>query len=289
MSSAVRIGITTGDPKGIGPEIIAAALADPEIQSLGEFQIFGSLNSNPSLSDGEAAQIALKGLEGGIEAALQKKISCLVTGPLNKARMRLAVPDFIGHTEFLANKCGREVTALFVARNWRVALVTRHLPLAEVAAKLNGVEVLKTIRMTVEGLQNYFGILEPRIAVSGLNPRAGEKGILGTEERKIIQPAIEQARKEGMKVEGPFSPDTLFWQMTLGKWDAIVAMYHDQGLIPIKTLAFRECVQLTLGLPFLRLSVDHGTAEELVGTGRADPANMKAALRLAVALGCGLK
>ena len=198
--------------------------------------------------------------------------------------MRLVDKNFTGHTEFLAMKCQREVAAMFVARQWRVALVTRHLPLAQVAGKLNAVDILQTIRLTSDALQKYFRILQPRLAVAGLNPHAGESGFFGDEERKVILPAIEQARKEDLKVEGPFSPDTLFWQMTQGKWDGVIAMYHDQGLIPMKTLAFRECVQLTLGLPFLRLSVDHGTAEELVGTGKADPSNIKAAIRLACQL-----
>lgn len=278
------IGITTGDPKGIGPEIAAQSLADPEIQGLAEFRIFGSLEPKPNLSDAEAAQVAFHALREATEAALQKKIDSLVTGPVNKSRMRWVQKDFVGHTEWLAQFCQCEVQAFFVARNWRVALVTRHLPLAQVAAKLNGIDILKTIRSTHQALQKYFGFFDPRIAVCGFNPHAGEDGHFGEEERKIIRPAIQQARKEGVKVEGPLPADTLFWQMTQGKFDAIVAMYHDQGLIPIKTLAFKECVQLTLGLPFLRLSVDHGTAEALVGTGQADPSSMKTAIRLATQL-----
>lgn len=277
----MRVGITTGDPKGIGPEIVAAALEDPEISGLAKFEIFGPRRSDPTLSDLSAATQTYQALNLAVEAALQKKIDCLVTGPINKARLRLVDKHFIGHTEFLSEKCACEVTALFVARNWRVSLVTRHLPLSQVADKLNGVDVLKTIRMTAAALQKYFKIADPQIAVAGLNPHAGEKGMLGDEEIKIIAPAIAQARKEGIKVDGPLSPDTLFWRMTNGEFDAVVAIYHDQGLITIKTLSFKDCVQLTLGLPFLRLSVDHGTAENLVGTGRADPSNMKAAIRLA--------
>lgn len=278
------IGITTGDPKGIGPEIVALALADPEIQNLGPFEIFGQKSSNPGLTDSDAARIAYDSLQYAVTAALSKKITTLVTAPIHKARIRLADKNFVGHTEFLAEKCQREVCALFVARNWRVSLVTRHLQLAKVAPQLNAVDILKTIRMTQEGLQKYFRIFNGKLAVCGLNPHAGEAGFFGDEERKIIGPAIQQARKEGIKVEGPFPADTLFWQMIQGKFDAVVAMYHDQGLIPIKTLAFKECVQLTLGLPFLRLSVDHGTAEDLVGTGKADPTSLKTAIRLARSL-----
>lgn len=278
------IGITTGDPKGIGPEIAAQALDDPKIKGWAEFQVFGPLASDPRLPDVRAAETAWQSLSTAVSAALAGKIQVLVTAPVNKARMRLVDRDFIGHTEFLARRCICEVTPLFVAKAWRVALVTRHIPLGQVAGRLNAIEILKTIRQTDQALRDYFHIVEPRLAVAGLNPHAGEAGILGDEEKKLIRPAIVQARKEGIVAEGPFSPDTLFWQMTQGKFDAVIAMYHDQGLIPMKTLAFRECVQMTLGLPFLRLSVDHGTAEELVGTGKADPTNMKAAIRLAVQL-----
>ncbi|MBI4125560.1 MAG: 4-hydroxythreonine-4-phosphate dehydrogenase PdxA [Deltaproteobacteria bacterium] len=274
------IGITTGDPKGIGPEVVAGALDDPEIKGLAEFQIFGPLAGDPRLPDAKAAEAALQALTAATDAALQKKIQVLVTGPVNKARMRLVDKDFTGHTEFLAQRCACEVTPFFVAHHWRVALVTSHIPLSQVAHRLNAIDILKTLRQTHQALQTRFHILEPKIAVAGLNPHAGERGSLGDEEKKVIAPAIVQARREGIEAEGPFSPDTLFWRMTQGKWDAIVAMYHDQGLIPLKTLAFKECVQITLGLPFLRLSVDHGTAEDLVGTGKADPANMKASLRL---------
>ncbi|OGQ04520.1 MAG: 4-hydroxythreonine-4-phosphate dehydrogenase PdxA [Deltaproteobacteria bacterium RIFCSPLOWO2_01_44_7] len=279
------IGITTGDPKGVGPEIVQEALEDPDIKSLAEFRVFGPIQSQLKLSDREAAEIALRSLEQGVEEAIGKRVQALVTGPVNKARLRLVDPTFIGHTEFFANHCHAKVCPIFVARNWRVALVTRHIPLAQVAQQLNAIDILQTIRMTHKNLQKLFGILEPKIAVAGLNPHAGEQGLLGEEETKIIRPAIMQAAKEGIDVEGPFSPDTLFWKMTSGKWDAIVAMYHDQGLIPIKTLAFKDTVQITLGLPFLRVSVDHGTAEDIVGTGKADSTNLKAAIRLACQLG----
>jgi len=284
MKNRPIIGITTGDPKGIGPEIVAKVLRDPEVHSLADFKIFGPTVSDSRLSDAQAAQVALNSLNQAVVEALDKKITSLVTAPVNKARLRLVDKQFIDHTEFLAAKCQAKVCPLFVARNWRVSMVTRHLPLREVAMKLNAMDILQTIRLTCQGLQKYFGILQPKLVVAGLNPHAGERGLLGDEEIKIITPAILQARREGMDIDGPLSPDTLFWRMTQGKWDAVIAMYHDQGLIPIKTLAFKETVQITLGLPFLRLSVDHGTAEELVGTGKADPTNMKAAIRLACQL-----
>ncbi|MDP2599610.1 MAG: 4-hydroxythreonine-4-phosphate dehydrogenase PdxA [Deltaproteobacteria bacterium] len=279
-----NIGITTGDPKGVGPEIVALALEDPEINALAEFRVFGPLESNQKLSDEEAAKTVLDSLNRATKAALDKEIAAMVTAPVNKARLRLVDKNFIGHTEFFAAWCNAPVCAMFVARNWRVSLVTGHLPLGQVAIKLNAMEILKTIRMTAEALQRHFHIMEPRLAVAGLNPHAGEQGMLGDEETRIIQPAIQQARKEGILMDGPLSADTLFWQMTQGRYDAVIAMYHDQGLIPIKTLAFKEAVQLTYGLPFLRVSVDHGTAEDLVGTGNADPSNLKSAIRLACQL-----
>lgn len=278
------IGITTGDPKGIGPEIVAKALSDSEIQAKASFEVYGSKIPNPALSDAKAAELALASLEQATQDALRGEIHALVTAPVNKARLRLVDPKFVGHTEFLQQRCGTDVCMMFVARGWRVSLVTRHLPLREVASALNAVDILKTIRMTHEALIDHFGVAQPQLAVAALNPHAGEEKLFGDEESKIIQPAIRQARSEGILIEGPLSPDTLFWQMTQGRFDAVVAMYHDQGLIPIKTLAFKEAVQVTLGLPFVRVSVDHGTAEELVGKGKADPTNMKAAIHLACQL-----
>lgn len=283
MTSVNRlvIGITTGDPRGVGPEIVAKALGDPEVKSLAEFKIYGPTIFDPRLSDIKGAQTALGSLEAALADALSGKIGALVTAPVNKARLRLIDKNFTGHTEFFASRCNVSVCMMFAAKNLRVALVTRHLPLSQVALRLNAMDILKTIRMTYEGLRRHFHIAEPFLAVAGLNPHAGEGGMLGDEELRVIQPALAQARKEGMQIDGPLSPDTLFWQAAQGKWDGVIAMYHDQGLIPLKTLAFRDAVQITLGLPFLRVSVDHGTAENIAGTGNADPANLKAAIRLA--------
>lgn len=278
------IGITTGDPKGIGPEVVSKALSDPEIQSLAQFKIYGPAVSDFQLPDIHSAQTAISSLEAALSDALNKKIDALVTAPVNKARLRLVDKNFVGHTEFFASRVNATVCMMFVAKNLRVSLVTRHLPLSQVASRLNAVEILQTIRLTYEGLQQYFHILSPYLAVAGLNPHAGEGGMLGDEETRIIHPALVQARKEGIHVDGPISPDTLFWEASQSKWDGVIAMYHDQGLIPVKTLAFKEAVQITLGLPFLRVSVDHGTAENIVGTGRADATNLKAAIRLACRL-----
>lgn len=284
MNNLPVVGITTGDPKGIGPEVVAKALADSDIQKMGEYRVFGSKIPKPNMSDAAAAEQAFGSLREAVEAVKAGKINAVVTAPVNKARMRLIDPSFTGHTEFFQAAFQAPVCMLFVAHGWRVSLVTRHIPLAQVPARLNAVEILQTLRMTQEGLQNLFGIMQPVLGIAGLNPHAGEGGVLGDEEEKIIVPAIRQARHEGITVEGPYSPDTLFWKMTQGTFDGVIALYHDQGLIPIKTLAFRDAVQVTLGLPFVRCSVDHGTAESIVGTGTADPHNMKAAIRLAADL-----
>lgn len=290
VSKKPLIGITTGDPKGIGPEVVSAALADADVAVLGAFKIFGPHTPTLSLSDLQAAQMTIDSLNRATTAALRGEVSAIVTAPVNKARMRLVDKRFIGHTEFFAQKCGTAVCMMFSAAagpnhgTLRVSLVTRHIPFRDIASKLGALDILQTIRLTHQGLKKLFGISKPRLAVAGLNPHAGEKEILGDEETKVIWPAIRQAKSEGLAVEGPFPPDTIFWRAAQGEWDAVVAMYHDQGLIAVKTLAFKEAVQVTLGLPFLRVSVDHGTAEDLVGTGRADPSNMKAAIRLACQL-----
>lgn len=273
------IGITTGDPKGVGPEVVAKALRDfpPE-----RFRIFGPLESDVSLGDKSAASIALENLRLACRALRDGEISGVVTAPVNKKRMGLVDPEFTGHTEFFAREFGREVTMFFFAPELRVSLVTRHLPLRQISEKLTSEKIVRTIRQTDEGLRRYFGVASPRLACCGLNPHAGEEGLLGREELEIIAPAIAAARSGGIHVAGPFSGDTLFWEARQGKYDAVIAMYHDQGLAPIKTLNFRCAVQMTLGLPFLRFSVDHGTAENMAGKNRADPTNMISTLRYAL-------
>lgn len=273
------IGITTGDPKGIGPEVVAKALRDFPPQ---RFRIFGPLASDVSLNDLSASSIALESLQSACRALRDREISGVVTAPVNKKRMGLVDPEFTGHTEFFAREFGREVTMFFVAPELRVSLVTRHLPLQQVSKKLTPEEIVRTIHQTDEGLRRHFGMASPRLACCGLNPHAGEEGLLGREDSEIIAPAIAIARSSGIDVVGPFSGDTLFWEARHGKYDAVIAMYHDQGLAPIKTLSFNSAVQVTLGLPFLRFSVDHGTAENLAGKNRADPTNMISTLRYAL-------
>lgn len=280
------IGLSCGDPKGIGPEIVAKAIHDKQLSKLATFKIFGRSELGPSqLTDLEAAQIALATLREATDAGLNHQIDALVTAPVNKARLRLADPHFTGHTEFFAQICGAKPVMAFVSAQplLRVALVTRHLPLGAVAERLNAIEILHTIRTFHLGLQQ-LGLPQPKIAVAGLNPHAGEGGMLGDEEKKFISPAIAQAHKEGILVSGPFPGDTIFWRALQGEFDGVVAMYHDQGLAAVKTVAFQTAVQWSLGLPFIRVSVDHGTAEEISGKNCADITNLRHAIELAITL-----
>jgi 4-hydroxythreonine-4-phosphate dehydrogenase len=197
--------------------------------------------------------------------------------------MQKAGHFFEGHTQLIAHLTNTEDYVMMLAgERLRVALVTIHCALSEVSACLDDDMIYKTITITSQALQLDFGLLTPRLAVAALNPHAGESGLFGSEEDEIIRPAIERARSEGCQVEGPFPADTLFHRAAAGQFDAVVAMYHDQGLIPLKLLHFSDAVNVTLGLPIIRTSVDHGTAYDIAGTGIADASSLKAAIRMAV-------
>lgn len=218
----------------------------------------------------------------GIDWAMKGRIHGLATCPINKMAMHMAGEDFEGHTELLAQRTKTSDYVMMLAGNrLRVALVTIHVPVAEVPGRLTTESVFKTIRITDEALRSAFGIPKPRLAVAALNPHAGEEGLFGDEEVRVISPAIEKARGAGMDVSGPHPPDTLFYKALKGRWDAVVCMYHDQGLIPFKTVHFSDGVNVTLGLPIVRTSVDHGTAYDIAGTGKADPKSLVAAIRMA--------
>ncbi len=262
-----KLAVTLGDPAGIGPEVVDKALResyDAEIAVLG--------------SRTGGAREALAAIDQAIDLALAKKVDGIVTAPVSKERIaKLGVP-FVGHTEHLAARAGVKLPVMcFVAGDLRVALVTTHVSLRKLPGLISADRVLGVIRQTERGLRERFGVLEPRLAVCGLNPHAGEGGEFGTEEIDAIAPAIELARKEGVRAEGPYAADTV-WKRPC---DAIVAMYHDQGLGPIKAM-HPDAVNVTLGLPFVRTSPDHGTAFDIAGRGIADPAPMIAAIRLAV-------
>jgi 4-hydroxythreonine-4-phosphate dehydrogenase len=214
--------------------------------------------------------------------AIKGRIHGLATCPINKLAMHMAGVDFDGHTELLAQRTKTSDYVMMLAGSrLRVALATIHLPLSEVPKKLTDEAVFKTIRITEEALRNSFGIPRPKLAVAALNPHAGEGGLFGDEESRIISPAIRKAAEAGVHVSGPYPPDTLFYWALKGKWDAVIAMYHDQGLIPFKMVHFADGVNTTLGLPIVRTSVDHGTAYDIAGTGRADPGSLVAAIRMA--------
>jgi 4-hydroxythreonine-4-phosphate dehydrogenase len=206
----------------------------------------------------------------------------MVTAPINKQALQAAGVHFPGHTELLADRCKvDEVVMMLAGERLRVCLVTTHCALRDVPQRLTAQRILATIRIASASLERQFGLRQPRLAVLALNPHAGEGGLFGDEEARQIVPAIETARDEGINASGPHSADTLFWFAAQGQYDAVICMYHDQGLIPLKLLHFDDGVNVTLGLPIVRTSVDHGTAYDLAGTGQASPASMIAGVKMA--------
>jgi 4-hydroxythreonine-4-phosphate dehydrogenase len=214
-------------------------------------------------------------IEEAVKWLRNKKIDAITTCPINKQAMNEAGYLFPGHTEFLGHLAQvPRVAMMFLGTQWKVVLVTTHVPLREVPKWITCDRILSIIKMAEEGLKKYFGFPDPRIAVLGLNPHCGEEGLLGEEERKEIVPAIEEAKSLGMKVQGPFPADSFFHISNMDLFDVVITMYHDQGLIPIKNSGFMESVNFTLGLPFIRTSVAHGTAYDIAGKGIADPSNL---------------
>ncbi|MEW6328095.1 MAG: 4-hydroxythreonine-4-phosphate dehydrogenase PdxA [Thermodesulfobacteriota bacterium] len=217
-----------------------------------------------------------------IELALSGCVQAITTAPINKEAMHMAGYEYPGHTELLAEKTGARQYAMMLAGDrLKVVPVTIHLPLRDVAARLTQDKIVENLIVTDLALRQYFGLEQPRLAVSALNPHAGEGGLFGDEEVKIIGPAIDAAKGLGIDARGPFPADTVFYRAGQGEFDAVIAMYHDQALIPFKLLHFKDGVNITLGLPIIRTSVDHGTAYDLAGSGRADPSSLLAALKLA--------
>jgi 4-hydroxythreonine-4-phosphate dehydrogenase len=287
-----RIGITLGDPAGIGPEIVQAALASGRLPETAEYSIIGRpVACSLGRPTQETARAALDALEESATLALRGEIQAVVTGPIHKARMYEIGFQFPGQTEFFADRCRvKNFAMLLTGGKLTVALVTTHLPLREVARALSKNEIVRT-GLLLEGFLHRRQIENPRIAVAGLNPHAGESGALGREEIEIIAPAIAELNSQSPITNhqsptfaGPFSPDTLFQHAANGDWDGVLCMYHDQGLIPLKLHAFHEGVNVTLGLPFARTSPDHGTAFEIAGKGVARADSMIAAINLAVEL-----
>lgn len=321
------VGITMGDPAGVGAEVIVKALSDPAVREAGRYVIFGVeevlsaaadasgirpfwfriphvepcridsgvvvadfdeynagywTNARPTQLGGQAS---LRFLDRAIAAALGDEINALVTAPIHKVSWKLAGCHFPGHTEKLAEACQtKRVTMSFVGGGMFVALASAHLGLFELRNHFTIGLVFQPIDLLHQALREWFDIPEPRIAVAGLNPHAGEEGRFGDEEARVIEPAMQMARNAGIRVEGPFPADTLFTPERRRRFDGIVAMYHDQGLIPVKMLAFDSAVNVTLGLPIIRTSPDHGTAFDIAGANQADEGSMKAAIALACRL-----
>lgn len=319
------LGITMGDPAGIGPEIIIKSLADPEIINictpviLGDFEILKKADINsqtlsklvttddldydfsnfpkgfllrlsnlnpdvtklghPTPETGSAMETYIN---TGVDLALSGAIDALVTGPITKTGLKLAGSPFHGHTELIAHKTKTDNFAMMMAGpRLKVVLTTIHIPLSQVPGRLTIREITRIINLTRDTLITKFGITSPRLAVAGLNPHAGEQGMFGNEETDIILPAVMKAREQGFDITDPLPPDTVFFNALEGRFDAVICMYHDQGLIPFKLVHFRDGVNTTIGLPIIRTSVDHGTAYDIAWTGIADPTSMKEAIKMA--------
>jgi len=285
----LRIGITLGDCAGIGPEIVDLALKSKKIPGAAEYVVIGRQpNCNPGAPTIETALPAAAALEEAVTRARRGELHAVVTGPIHKARMYEAGFKFPGQTEFFAERCGVKNFAMCLTGDkLTVALVTSHIPLTKVPGALKQKEIVRVGLLLADFLQRV-GIKSPRIAVAGLNPHAGESGKIGKEEIEIIAPAIAELsavrNPQSAIFYGPHSPDTVFHRAVQGEFDAVLCMYHDQGLVPFKLLEFHTGVNTTLGLRFPRTSPDHGTAFEIAGKGIAKPNSMIAAINLAVKL-----
>ena len=319
------VGITMGDPVGIGPELICLALNRPEVYDvarplvIGDVQVLekakfitkspsliatvnspGAASYKPGCIDvlnssnidpetlvwGQPTEITGKAMEhyiiNAIDMALNDDIAAIATCPINKTALKLAGSQYHGHTELLADRTGTVEYAMMMAGDrLRVVLVTIHMSLKQVPQSLTIENIMSTIETTDYSLKQRFGLERPKIAVAGLNPHAGEAGMFGDEEARMIEPAVSFSKKNGIVVSGPYPPDTVFVNAMNGEFDAVVCMYHDQGLIPFKMIHFFDGVNTTLGLPIIRTSVDHGTAYDIAGKGVADPGSLIQAIRLA--------
>ena len=315
----MRIAVTTGDPAGVGPDVaLLHAFSSDRPSRAGQLIIIGdrtvlseraralglecgrALSANPAPANAEVsvehvaakvpgvagaadprnARHVLAQIDHGVAGCRAGNFDALVTGPVNKAVINEAGIAFSGHTEYLASVCDCDTVMMLTCGTLRVALATTHLPLSAVPRALTRERVERTLRIVDRDVRRLFGIDEPRISVCGLNPHAGENGYLGHEEERVIRPALDRLAGT-MKLTGPLPADTAFTRQQLDNSDVVVAMYHDQGLPVVKHAGFGNTVNVTLGLPFVRTSVDHGTALELAGTGRASPASLRAAVSCA--------
>ena len=289
-SPRVRVGVTMGDPAGIGPEIALRAVVDPRVTEVCEPVLYGPLTAAArarfaaGVLSADAGRAAYDAVEAAVTDVLAGRLDAVTTGPIHKEALSLAGYPWRGHTELLAHLTGaRDVAMMFHSRRLRVVLATVHVPLSAVPGLLTRTRVETTIALAAAALPR-FGVTRPRLALAGLNPHAGEGGLMGLEEREVLEPAVASARRSGTDVTGPVPADTVFRQAVDGRFDAVIACYHDQGLIPVKLVAFGEAVNVTLGLPFVRTSVDHGTAFDIAGRGVADETSLVQAIVLAAAL-----
>lgn len=311
-SLPMRLALTLGDPNGIGPEVVLRALTEPDVRALAEFTVVGSpvvahyyatryrltdaLNGvafeeagpdvlpQPGRLTAEAGAQAMEAVARAADLCLDGSVGAMVTAPLNKAAIHAAGYDFPGHTEFLAERAGGEALMLMVRDALRVALVTTHLPLRRVPDAVTEAAVLAKLHALDAALRQDFGLDRPRLALLGLNPHAGDEGVLGTEEQDVLAPALDRARTEGLTVSGPHPADAFFGRRGFEQVDAVLSPYHDQGLVGFKALAMGGGVNVTAGLRLVRTSPDHGTAFDIAGHGRADAESFVAAIRQAVTI-----
>ncbi|MCX7514011.1 4-hydroxythreonine-4-phosphate dehydrogenase PdxA [Frateuria sp. STR12] len=321
MSALPRLALTAGEPAGVGPELLVrlatmpwtaglVAITDrdlleraaarcgvalevldddglPHTHTPGRLHVRHvplAVQERPGQPDSRNAAHILTTLAEAADGCLAGRYAAVVTAPLQKASINEAGIRFSGHTEFFAARADADVVMMLASPELRVALATTHLPLHAVPAAITAAGLERTLRIVHRELQDKFGLAAPRIAVLGLNPHAGEAGHLGREELEVIEPLLAKLRAQGMQLLGPLPADTAFVPAQRARYDAVLAMYHDQALPVLKSEAFDRTVNLTLGLPFIRTSVDHGTALDLAGTGRADPSSMVAATRMALDL-----
>jgi 4-hydroxythreonine-4-phosphate dehydrogenase len=282
-----RIAITQGDPSGIGPEVSGKAAADPRVLAVCEPVLYGSPNLSAFPAgrlSADSGRAAFEAIERAVKDVTRGAAAAIATAPINKEALRLAGFPWRGHTDMLADLTGaRQVAMMFHSERLRVVLATIHVPIAEVPRLLTRDLLKDVIELTARELPR-FGFSRPRLALAGLNPHAGEHGMIGCEDQTVLNPAVGSARDAGIDIVGPLPADTVFVRAMRGEFDAVIACYHDQGLIPVKLVAFGRAVNVTLGLPIVRTSVDHGTALDIAGKGIADPESMVQAVLLAAKL-----
>ena len=281
LRSPLKVVVLKGDhasPEGRQNAKGQISVLDPLDKPLRRFGM-----GKPARGPGAAS---LRCIETAVRLAQSRCVSAMVTAPINKEAIHLAGCVYPGHTEYLAHLTKtKEFGMMLMGGPLKILFVTTHLSIRKVPGALSSKKIFKAIQLADVAMREHFKIIRPRVGVAALNPHAGEHGLFGNEEQTIIGPAVKKAKQTGIRVSGPWPADTLFGAAVRGEYDVIVAMYHDQGLIPLKTIAFGQCINMTVGLPILRTSVDHGTAYDIAGKGKADPQSLIQAIKLAAQLG----